>query len=46
MSYLFIAYSVVWLGVLVYVLMLAKESRNLSEQLRALEGSTEAGRVE
>ncbi len=37
MSYLFIAYSVVWLGVLWYVFVLNKESRRLRERIESLE---------
>jgi CcmD family protein len=35
-SYLFAAYSLVWLGVLLYVTALARRSRNLERELSEL----------
>lgn len=37
LSYLFAAYTVVWLGVLLYVTALARRSRNLERELTELQ---------
>lgn len=39
MAYLFVAYSVVWLGVLLYVFALSRENQRLRAQLEALEAA-------
>ena len=36
LTFLFAAYSVVWLGVLVYVIGLARRSRNIERELHEL----------
>jgi len=36
LSFLFAAYTVVWLGVLIYVVGLARRSRNLERELSEL----------
>ena len=36
LSYLFAAYSVVWIGLLVYVVSLARRNRNLEREVEAL----------
>lgn len=42
MAYLFVAYTVVWLGVLLYVFVLSRENQRLRAQLEALEAACAA----
>lgn len=37
MTYLFGAYSLIWLGLLVYVFMISRKNRALEQQIDALE---------
>jgi len=41
-AYLFVAYTVVWLGVLLYVFVLSRENQRLRAQLEALEAACAA----
>jgi CcmD family protein len=36
LPYLFAAYAAIWIGIFVYVLRLARQSRELEEELREL----------
>lgn len=45
MTFLFIAYSLLWLGVLTYALMMSRENRRLAAQVEALSASIGEGSV-
>ena len=42
MTYAFIAYTVIWLGVLLYVVALSRENSRLKAQIEALEAAQSA----
>lgn len=44
MTYLFVAYTIVWLGIFAYTYTVGQQAKRLGAQVEALEGTLSSGR--